>query len=142
MPFVLVFFFYAVVNLRSPNISRGESFKRAKSEHPKGNGGLKWLFVICSAYASQVVAPFLPNRLRDFGGLKWLFVICSAYASQVVAPFLPNRLRDFGGLKWLFVICSACASQVFAPFLPNRLRDFGGLKWTRTIDLTLIRRVL
>ena len=94
------------------NISRGESFKRATSEHPKGNGGLKWLFVICSAYASQVAAPFLPNRLRDFGGLKWLFVICSAYASQVVAPFFARTLTG------------------------------GGLKWTRTIDLTLIRRVL
>ena len=100
----------------SPNISRGlnESFKL------KG---------------------FIRARTLTGGGLKWLFVICSACASQVVAPFLPNRLRDFGGLKWLFVICSACASQVVAPFFARTLTG-GGLKWTRTIDLTLIRRVL
>ena len=87
-----------------------------------------------------MAAPFLPNRLRDFGGLKWLFVICSAYASQVVAPFFARTLTG-GGLKWLFVICSACASQVVAPFFARTLTG-GGLKWTRTIDLTLIRRVL
>ena len=33
--------------------------------------------------------------------------------------------------------------QVAGPLSRTRpLRDFGGLKWTRTIDLTLIRRVL
>ena len=55
--------------------------------------------------------------------------------------FIRARTLTGGGLKWFFVICSACASQVVAPFFARTLTG-GGLKWTRTIDLTLIRRVL
>ena len=60
---------------------------------------------------------------KDFGGLKWLFVICSACASQVVDPFFARTLTG-GGLKWLFVICSANASQVADPFSPKSLAWF------------------
>ena len=71
-------------------------------------------------------------------------VICHLLGLRLASGrpiFRPNHLRDFGGLKWLFVICSANASQVVDPFFARTLTG-GGLKWTRTIDLTLIRRVL
>ena len=49
------------------------------------------------------------------------------------------------GLWWAqmdFLLFGAM-HQVAGPLSRTRpLRDFGGLKWTRTIDLTLIRRVL
>ena len=50
-------------------------------------------------------------------------------------------LPPFGGLKWTFAIW-LLRNQVAAPFSHILLAEFGGLKWTRTIDLTLIRRVL
>ena len=46
-----------------------------------------------------------------------------------------------GGLKWTFK--HLVASQPSGlPICAVLLAEFGGLKWTRTIDLTLIRRVL
>ncbi len=58
--------------------------------------------------------------------------------AQVVAPFSPLSLRT-GGFKWTLLYLRF--AQVVAPFSPLPFRA-GGFKWTRTIDLTLIRRVL
>ena len=69
-------------------------------------------------------------------------VICHLLGLRLASgrPIFARTLTG-GGRKWLFVICSAYASQVVAPFFARTLTG-GGLKWTRTIDLTLIRRVL
>ena len=150
MPFVLVFFFYAVVNLRFPNISRGlnESFKlkgfiRART---LTGGGLKWLFVICSAYASQVVAPFLPNRLRDFGGLKWTFANCFASLNKWSPHFCPIACAILVGSNGLEPSTSrlsgVCSNQLsYEPIFFN-LKDFGGGKRDRTADPLLAGQVL
>ena len=56
---------------------------------------------------------------------------------------IKSRLYPFGlvGSNGLFGIWFL-RNQVLHPFAPIPLWEFGGLKWTRTIDLTLIRRVL
>ena len=53
---------------------------------------------------------------------------------------IPSPLRVVGsnGLLGIWLL----RNQVASPFAPILLAEFGGLKWTRTIDLTLIRRVL
>ena len=47
-----------------------------------------------------------------------------------------------GGLKCVFGIIWLLRNQVLLAFVPYAFAGIGGLKWTRTIDLTLIRRVL
>ena len=63
--------------------------------------------------------------------------------------FLPSTdgaqletLAGVGGLKCVFGIIWLLCNQVFLAFVPYAFAGIGGLKWTRTIDLTLIRRVL
>ena len=54
--------------------------------------------------------------------------------------FTPN---PFGLVGSNGLLLFGAMHQVAGPLSRTRpLRDFGGLKWTRTIDLTLIRRVL
>ena len=55
-----------------------------------------------------------------------------------IIPYLPEGLVGSNGLFGIWLL----RNQVASPFAPILLAEFGGLKWTRTIDLTLIRRVL
>ena len=56
---------------------------------------------------------------------------------RILSPIVPLRV---GGLKWTFwhLVASQPSGRTICA-VPFRV---GGLKWTRTIDLTLIRRVL
>ena len=76
------------------------------------------------------------------------FTICYAVVNLRFASV--NRLIRWvcthlslsgGGLKWTFWHLVASQPSGLA-ILSLLLTEFGGLKWTRTIDLTLIRRVL
>ena len=56
-----------------------------------------------------------------------------------IIPIVPPKgLVGSNGLLGIWLL----RNQVASPFAPILLAEFGGLKWTRTIDLTLIRRVL
>ena len=58
---------------------------------------------------------------------------------HILNPYCPFRVVGSNGLFAIWLL----RNQVALPFSHTYpLRDFGGLKWTRTIDLTLIRRVL
>ena len=66
---------------------------------------------------------------KDFGGLKWLFVICSAYASQVADPFSPVPLRVVGSNGYLSFARLAPRkwSTHFSP-VPSRVVGSNGLE--------------
>ena len=60
---------------------------------------------------------------------------------RILSPYLTSYEVWWAQMDFMLIGCSA--TKWHSPFLHTRpFRDFGGLKWTRTIDLTLIRRVL
>ena len=80
--------------------------------------------------------------LAESGGLNGVFY--HLIASQPKAAPFRFVLSDGSMGVFHHLIASLLAPQssgrpIFRPLL---LAEFGGLKWTRTIDLTLIRRVL
>ena len=67
---------------------------------------------------------------------------------QLLIFFLSFQQKGLGSLRALwwaqmdFLLFGCFRNQVALAHFRQVLTDFGGLKWTRTIDLTLIRRVL
>ena len=81
--------------------------------------------------------------------LKYKLFILSCYAVVNLLLLFANRqivetlsTERVGGLKCVFGIIWLLRNQVLLAFVPLAFAGVGGLKWTRTIDLTLIRRVL
>ena len=80
----------------------------------------------------------------DFFAMQLLIFLVFAFANplgSVPLPTLPSQ-QSQDRLKWVFKIIWSCDQVALAHFSRTALSGFGGLKWTRTIDLTLIRRVL
>ena len=74
--------------------------------------------------AAQSYAPIFATRI----------FVCQLFKPYSVPKELWWAQMDF--------LLFGASHQVAIPFNPCALSGFGGLKWTRTIDLTLIRRVL
>ena len=62
--------------------------------------------------------------------------LCLSYSSII------SIINILFAMQLLIFFFSPRNSEAFAHNEPPHMNGFGGLKWTRTIDLTLIRRVL
>ena len=76
------------------------------------------------------------------GGLKCVFGIIWLLRNQVLLAFVPAPLQALVGSMKFIDHLVALQPSVPLHFSPYAFAGVGGLKWTRTIDLTLIRRVL
>ena len=77
--------------------------------------------------------------------MQWLIFVFNSNNSWIFALIAP-MIAPLNRVWWAqmdFKLIGCYATKWLSPFSHTRpLWDFGGLKWTRTIDLTLIRRVL
>ena len=80
--------------------------------------------------------------------INFFILSCYAVVNLLLLPSTDGALvvtlstERVGGLKCVFGIIWLLRNQVLLAFAPLAFAGVGGLKWTRTIDLTLIRRVL
>ena len=106
-------------------------------------------------FAFRTRLPFrssTPARFRSgFASLpeKLSYLLCSCQSSSLITvsrplPFLPLRFFSLGvlSLPSLLPLRPLLALSLSLRPSVSQRKNVGGLKWTRTIDLTLIRRVL
>ena len=109
-----------------------------------------WSFSLNSIFTISSYSSFFYKNSTLLTRL--IFFVLTAKIPQNCASFLRINLKIN---HCLFCTCFLFLSFSFSLFLPMQLSDFkqstkvdfglspsGGFKWTRTIDLTLIRRVL